>query len=39
MIAYTAPQRDMKFALFDVIGAEKLYAHLGIAFPSCVRGK
>ena len=31
MIAYTAPQRDMKFALFDVIGAEKLYAHLGIA--------
>ncbi|KFN44950.1 acyl-CoA dehydrogenase C-terminal domain-containing protein [Arenimonas oryziterrae] len=31
MTAYTAPVRDIKFALFDVIEAEKLYKHLGIA--------
>jgi len=31
MNSYVAPQRDMKFALFDVIEAEKLYARLGIA--------
>ena len=29
MIAYVAPLRDMKFALFDVIEAQKLYARLG----------
>ncbi|MEO8001684.1 MAG: acyl-CoA dehydrogenase C-terminal domain-containing protein [Arenimonas sp.] len=28
---YTAPQRDMKFALFDVLESEKLFAKLGIA--------
>ncbi|HMB56433.1 MAG TPA: acyl-CoA dehydrogenase C-terminal domain-containing protein [Arenimonas sp.] len=27
---YTAPLRDIKFALFDVIGAEKIYQRLGI---------
>jgi alkylation response protein AidB-like acyl-CoA dehydrogenase len=27
---YTAPQRDMKFALYDVLESEKLYAALGI---------
>jgi alkylation response protein AidB-like acyl-CoA dehydrogenase len=27
---YTAPLRDLRFALFDVIGAEKLYQDLGI---------
>jgi alkylation response protein AidB-like acyl-CoA dehydrogenase len=31
MNRYTAPVRDMKFALYDVIGADKLYARLGIA--------
>ncbi|MBP6596593.1 MAG: acyl-CoA dehydrogenase C-terminal domain-containing protein [Arenimonas sp.] len=31
MNRYTAPLRDMKFALYDVIEADKLYAHLGIA--------
>ena len=30
MTHYTAPLRDMKFALYDVIGAEALYARLGI---------
>ena len=30
MNRYTAPVRDMKFALYDVIGADKLYAQLGI---------
>ena len=30
MNRYTAPVRDMKFALYDVIGADKLYAKLGI---------
>ncbi|GGA68943.1 acyl-CoA dehydrogenase [Arenimonas soli] len=30
MNRYTAPVRDMKFALYDVIGADKLYARLGI---------
>lgn len=28
---YIAPQRDMKFALFDVLESEKLFAKLGIA--------
>ena len=28
---YTAPQRDMKFALYDVLESEKLFAKLGIA--------
>jgi alkylation response protein AidB-like acyl-CoA dehydrogenase len=28
---YTAPQRDMKFALYDVLESEKLFATLGIA--------
>ena len=28
---YNAPQRDMKFALFDVLESEKLFAKLGIA--------
>ena len=28
---YTAPQRDMKFALYDVLESEKLFAELGIA--------
>ena len=28
---YTAPLRDLRFALFDVIGAEALYQKLGIA--------
>jgi hypothetical protein len=31
MNAYTAPLRDMKFALFDVLESEALYARLGIA--------
>ena len=31
MNSYTAPLRDMKFALFDVLESEKLYARLGIA--------
>jgi alkylation response protein AidB-like acyl-CoA dehydrogenase len=31
MNRYTAPLRDMKFALYDVIEADKLYARLGIA--------
>jgi len=30
MNRYTAPVRDMKFALYDVIEADKLYAKLGI---------
>ncbi|PZO09643.1 MAG: acyl-CoA dehydrogenase [Lysobacteraceae bacterium] len=30
MNRYTAPVRDMKFALYDVIEADKLYARLGI---------
>ena len=30
MNRYTAPVRDMKFALYDVIEADKLYASLGI---------
>src|SRR5690606_832428 len=30
MSHYTAPLRDMKFALYDVIGAEALYARLGL---------
>ena len=30
MNRYTAPVRDMKFALYDVIGADKLYEKLGI---------
>ena len=30
MNRYKAPVRDMKFALYDVIGADKLYAKLGI---------
>jgi alkylation response protein AidB-like acyl-CoA dehydrogenase len=30
MNRYTAPLRDMKFALYDVIGADRLYARLGI---------
>ncbi|MGI0495488.1 acyl-CoA dehydrogenase C-terminal domain-containing protein [Alkalinema pantanalense CENA528] len=29
MNSYTAPLRDMKFALYDVIGVEALYARLG----------
>ena len=29
MNSYTAPIRDMQFALFDVLGAEALYAKLG----------
>jgi alkylation response protein AidB-like acyl-CoA dehydrogenase len=28
---YTAPQRDMKFALYDVLESEQLYKKLGIA--------
>ena len=31
MNSYTAPLRDIRFALFDVIGAEALYQRLGIA--------
>ena len=31
MNSYTAPLRDIRFALFDVIGAEPLYQRLGIA--------
>ncbi len=31
MNRYTAPVRDMKFALYDVVGAEALYAKLGYA--------
>ena len=30
MNRYTAPVRDMKFALYDVVGAEALYRKLGI---------
>jgi len=30
MNSYTAPLREMKFALYNVIGAEALYARLGI---------
>jgi len=30
MSTYKAPLRDIRFALFDVIGAEQLYARLGI---------
>ena len=30
MTHYTAPLRDLKFALYDVIGAQALYARLGI---------
>ena len=30
MTSYTAPLRDIRFALFDVLGAEALYQHLGI---------
>ncbi|MFT3806045.1 acyl-CoA dehydrogenase C-terminal domain-containing protein [Arenimonas sp.] len=30
MNRYAAPMRDMKFALFDVLEGEKLFAHLGI---------
>ena len=29
MNRYEAPLRDIRFALFDVIGAEALYARLG----------
>ncbi len=29
MNSYTAPLRDIRFALFDVLGAEELYARLG----------
>ena len=31
MNSYKAPLRDIRFALFDVIGAEALYARLGFA--------
>jgi alkylation response protein AidB-like acyl-CoA dehydrogenase len=31
MAEYTAPLRDMKFALFDVLGSQALYERLGIA--------
>ncbi len=31
MSSYTAPLRDMRFALFDVIGAQALYERLGFA--------
>ena len=31
MNSYTAPLRDIRFALFDVLGAEALYQKLGIA--------
>src|SRR5438045_4132859 len=31
MSSYLAPLRDIRFALFDVIGAEALYQKLGIA--------
>jgi alkylation response protein AidB-like acyl-CoA dehydrogenase len=31
MTTYTAPLRDMKFALFDVLGSQALYERLGIA--------
>jgi hypothetical protein len=30
MNSYKAPLQDIRFALFDVIGAEALYARLGI---------
>ena len=28
MTRYTAPLRDLKFALYDVIGADALYARI-----------
>lgn len=31
MNRYHAPQRDIRFALYDVLGVESLYAHLGFA--------
>ncbi|KFL36702.1 acyl-CoA dehydrogenase C-terminal domain-containing protein [Arenimonas donghaensis] len=34
MNRYKAPVRDMKFALYDVIGADKLYEKLGIEHAS-----